>query len=101
VGRPAYSLETAYRYYNRKYFNNELPNPPEVIVRWGNIKILGYQEGDEIVINRRHRRQSIWRMTLLHEMCHLATPSARTHHGKEFQAKMLALAQQGAFNKLW
>lgn len=42
----------------------------------------------------------MWRMTLLHEMAHMALWPDRKH-GKKFTAEMLRLAQLGAFDKLW
>lgn len=96
-------LTKAYKLYNRKYFGGRLPNPPEVTVRWEDIEesLMGYQEGTEIAISRKYRySNSIWRLTLLHEMVHLATPGGHAH-GKEFQGRMLKLAKAGAFKKLW
>ena len=96
------TLEQAYRYFNRKYFHNRLPHPSDMLLRWGSIKGMGYQQGDEIVINRKDRRRdSVWKLTLLHEMCHAALPNAAPDHGKEFQREMLRLAKMGAFHNLW
>ena len=97
-------LERAFRSYNRKYFSNLLPNPPEVELGWGDIDCMGYQLGDEIVINRKYRQWgSVWRGTLLHEMAHLKLEGekVRSDHGKEFQNEMLRLAKAGAFKKIW
>lgn len=98
-------LQRAYRYYNRKYFNNELPNPPNVKVKWGTIAPdMGMQLGMEITINSKHRScQRLWRGTLLHEIVHLYLDDTpiRADHGKEFQAEMLRLAKLGAFRNIW
>ncbi len=98
-------LQKTYRYYNRKYFGNVLPNPPNVKVKWGDIEpAMGLQLDNEIVINRCHRSaQRLWRFTLLHEMEHLALDevNTRSDHGKEFQEGMLRLAKLGAFRNLW
>ena len=97
-------LERSYRYYNKKYFGNLLPNPPEVDIRWGDIQGSGYQVEDEIVISRKDRgRSNVWKLTLLHEMVHLSLNPYRTRsdHGKEFQSEMLRLAGAGAFRRLW
>lgn len=96
-------LHRAYRAYNRRYFGNLLPNPPDVTIRWEELgnQLMGYQLEDEIVINRKDRhRESLWRLTLLHEMLHLALPDEKAH-GKRFQDGMLRLAKMGAFRNLW
>ena len=98
----AKKLKRAYREYNKKFFGNILPNPPEVKLRWAAISEMGYQVEDEIVLNRRDRsRNSVWRFTLLHEMVHLSLPPNLADHGRRFQQEMLRLAQIGAFAKLW
>jgi predicted SprT family Zn-dependent metalloprotease len=98
-------LERTYRLFNRKYFGNRLPKHTDLLLRWGKIAGMGYQQGDEIVINRKDRRRdSVWKMTLLHEMVHLALPNAKAHngfHGQDFQKEMLRLAKAGAFKDLW
>ena len=96
-------LTKAYKIYNRKYFGGRLPDISEVDVHWEDIveNLMGYQLGYEIAINRKYRySDSIWRLTLLHEMTHLDTPKGPAH-GKEFQAKMLELAKMGALKYLW
>jgi hypothetical protein len=96
-------LKRAYRWYNRRYFGNQLPNPPDVNIRWEDLgnAMMGYQLLDEIVLNRKDRlRTSVWRFTLLHEMLHLSLPDEPAH-GKKFQAGMMRLAKAGAFRKLW
>jgi hypothetical protein len=96
-------LTKAYKAYNKKYFGNRLENPPDVIVKWeeSDENLLGYQLGDTIAINRKYRyADSIWKMTLLHEMVHMDTPYAPPH-GTVFQKKMLRLARMGAFKGLW
>jgi hypothetical protein len=94
-------LEQKYRYYNRKYFGNELPI--DIKLRWAEIfPIMGYQLDDEIVLDRRdRRRERIWQFTLLHEMVHLSLPDVKSHHGEAFQRAMLRLAKLGAFKDLW
>jgi Zn-dependent peptidase ImmA (M78 family) len=98
-------LQKTYRYYNRKYFGNSLPNPPNVKVKWGEIEpAMGLQLDNEIVINRCHRsNQRVWRGTLLHEIVHLKLDDCaiKSDHGKEFQAEMLRLAKLGAFRLIW
>lgn len=96
-------LERAFRYYNRKYFNNELPAPPELKLCWEDTPYMGYYDRDEekIALATRDRKYDrVWRFTLLHECCHLALPAGAAH-GPKFQALMLDLAQRGAFKDLW
>ena len=99
-------LQRAYRYYNRKYFGNNLPNPPEIKIKWGSLpdSEMGDFGEDEIRINRKLRDSRCqWRFTLLHEMQHAALDEieTRSDHGKEFQKGMLRLAKLGAFKRLW
>ena len=95
-------LEKAYRTFNRKYFGSRLLPLDEVDLRWASIRDMGYEKGGEIVLNRRYRhREAVWKLTLLHEMCHLALPKSKSDHGKEFQCEMLRLARAGAFKGLW
>ena len=100
----SFKLRRAYEEYNRKYFENKLPEVDEVVLRWSKreLSICGYNKGDEIVINRKDRkRDSIWKMTLLHEMCHLATEHEQALHGKLWKKEMRRLARIGAFDKIW
>ena len=94
-------LERAYRNFNRRYFGNLLPNPPEIRLRWGDNPEVGYQCGDEIVLNRTTRKWGcVWEWALLHEMVHLYLPD-QVVHGQKFQKEMLRLAKAGAFKHLW
>lgn len=99
-------LERAFRHYNRKYFDNQLPVPPDVKLCFedmGKDPVLGYTDYDEekIALDAKTRRYDrLWRGTLLHEMVHLLLPPG-AGHGKKFQAEMLRLAQAGAFKDLW
>lgn len=104
MARKPTRLERAYRTYNKKYFGNLLPNPPEVTVKWEEMDLMGYQEEDKIAINRNDRTSTrVWRFTLLHEMVHLylRDKKVRSSHGRPFQSEMLRLAQAGAFQHLW
>lgn len=96
-------LERAFRQYNRKYFDNLLPNPPEAELCWENTQFMGYYQRDEekIAIAKRDQRfDRVWKFTLLHEMVHMHLPSGSSH-GPKFQQEMLRLAQAGAFKDLW
>jgi hypothetical protein len=96
-------LEKTYSRFNRKYFGKKLPKVSEVDLHWAdNIPDMGYEWGGEIVLNARYRhRESVWKLTLLHEMVHLGLPNAKEDHGKEFKKEMLRLAKAGAFKGLW
>jgi predicted SprT family Zn-dependent metalloprotease len=93
-------LQRTYRYYNRKYFGNSLPS--DTPVAWDKMSIYGYiTTEDEIYINRAYRQNdAVWRLTLLHEMVHLALSPYRGH-GKPFQRMMVSLAKAGAMRHLW
>jgi hypothetical protein len=94
-------LEYTYRKFNKKYFKNSLPK--DIDLRFGHTPgLLGYQLGEEIVLSKdkAYRRESIWKGTLLHEMCHLKV-TERADHGPKFQTEMLRLAKLGAFKDIW
>lgn len=112
-------LEQAYVSYNKKYFDSTLPKIP---IRWSSkigvdrsICAYGWYTGvqdDEpgyILISIDLKRHwSVWRMTLLHEMCHVRlrrneeeVSSTSEKHSKPWQREMKRLARAGAFNDLW
>ena len=116
-------LARAYRRFNRLYFGNRLPK--DTVVRFsscreGRREYLGFTmrcakyrviagKSDavavgttrfRIILNQRHRRRSIALPTLLHEMVHVENYEWY-NHGKKFDARMLRLAEAGAFNGLW
>lgn len=98
------ALQKTYRLFNRKYFGNKLPRNARL--RWADLKgMMGYQRGQEIVIDRKDRkRDSVWRGTLLHEMVHLALPDSKPiggFHGKDFQKEMMRIARLGALKGIW
>jgi len=93
-------LQQEYLDYNKKYFNNRLPD--DIKVKWGRSNIyMGLCFDDHIMINRELMKwHSIWRMTLLHEMCHLASEDECSQHGRRWKKQMWRLMRLGAFNKL-
>lgn len=97
------SLAATYAAYNRRYFRSRLPK--DITLRWTSRLPNGYGlfDGDNtIYINRDHRKwKKMWRLTLLHEMAHLATASEKAEHGPQWLREMRRLARIGAFNKLW
>jgi hypothetical protein len=97
-------LQKAYRAYNRRWFNDGLPEDVDCLFSpvddcYG----LVQQEGGGWIlqINPKYSMESrLWKMTLLHECVHLKVhPYQR--HGAAFQEAMLDLAKAGAFRTLW
>jgi hypothetical protein len=110
-------LQKMYDAYNDSYFNGNLPEAP---VYWVDIP----KDGDEYIMGNTYENitsktyfieidtksnitSMTYDLTLLHEMCHVATMDAmvnkygETQHGPHFQKCMLQLAENGAFNNLW
>ena len=97
---PTSALKLQFLRYNDQWFDGALPTTTRV--KWGNMKEMGYTLGDEIAINRALRPfESAWRLTLLHEMAHLATATETAEHGKRWLRLMHSLARRGAFDALW
>lgn len=113
-------LESAYRRYNKRYFGGRLP---AVSVRWSEKiqpahrerarKAYGWftatDEGGEILISSTLKPFfELWRMTLLHEMCHVALrehpeeiAATSEKHSKPWFREMRRVAAAGAFDDLW
>ena len=94
-------LRSWYRYYNRLYFDGELPR---CVVQFKKMRgDLGHTfwGDDRIYINEELKAwDRIARTTLLHEMVHVYLPK-EVNHGHRFQREMLRLAKAGAFKGLW
>jgi hypothetical protein len=104
-------LQTIYDQYNGWWFGDELPK--DVILRYG--PAVDVQGRSNMAITRMHYGRFITefnpkynqadthlKMNMLHEQCHIATWGQEfDDHGPKFQACMLRLANQGAFNSLW
>lgn len=104
MASPNSKLKKAYLAYNRLYFNGELPT--DTIVKWEDLGpqvVALFDPSDySIIINRRVRTfNSVWRLTLLHEMCHSATADEAAEHGPRWLREMRRLSRLGAFDKLW
>lgn len=101
-------LQKYFRLYNKKYFDDALPEP---VLRWAEMKDFGHYYSEIVDDQERHiiefgkwsaANNSIWRFTLLHELVHLKLRNKKcTHHGRLFQKEMKRLAANGAFAKLW
>jgi predicted SprT family Zn-dependent metalloprotease len=96
-------LEDTYRKFNKKYFNNKLPD--DVDLKFESMPgLLGYQLDNKIALSKHkaYRRDCIWKGTLLHECIHLLLGEKETKlHGKEFQKEMKRLARLNAFKDIW
>lgn len=98
-------LNLWYRGYNEVYFMDQLPK--DVVVNWGDLsgyKWMGVTVGHSIVLDKASNKiLRVAKMTLLHEMCHLDPDASKALdiHGREFDACMLKVAEQGGFHDLW
>jgi hypothetical protein len=92
------SLRRWFRYYNKKYWNNELPD--DTVLLWApltdahgeaRVKEIRLDPGLQLF-------PKFMRIILLHEMAHLR--NLRWHHGKKFQNEIDRLYAAGAFRGL-
>ena len=99
------ALQRAYARYNRLYFRNRLPRKFSVKFERG-ITEMGYfrHRGPKPVCIRLNEKlrgwNSAWELTLLHEMCHLATASETTDHGPRWRRERRRLYKLGAFEPM-
>lgn len=107
--KPSSRLQTIYRTYNRKYFDNTLP---EILVGYNTLEQMYATlavncwtteedglEHTELQIHidpERHHGSEQERMTLLHEMAHVKVLPHRKH-GKQWKEEMTRLFLRGAF----
>ena len=104
-------LKLAFSRYNKKYFEGFLPDDTEL---WweplsnadGMTCPVWEVDSGKFVIRIDPGIKGFgayWRATLLHEMVHIDLWSRhpKHQHGKLFNDRMLKLAQDGAFNRLW
>ena len=94
-------LRRLFRQYNRLYFSGKLPRADIRFAGMDKENYLGFcvffAGVPEVRINKRIRRwPKMVRMTLLHEMCHVALPR-RAEHGPRFQREIARLVRDGAF----
>jgi len=106
-------LKRLYRYYNRKFFGNKLPNiivgfsSPADLVKKGHgkktcaVTLFDDNDAPEAILIKRypHKHWSYIKLDLLHELCHVALP-ASVNHGPRFKSEMKRLERAGAFRKL-
>jgi hypothetical protein len=105
-------LRLMYRRFNKKWFRNKLPKNLQIIVKdlgrgknagWAVTHFESYQPV-YIMFNRQHLwNHSGTRMTMLHEMVHVALPFRCDSHGpySRFEKEMVRLAKAGAFTESW
>lgn len=97
-------LRRWYRDANQRWFGGKLPD--DVDLFWAphdGCSGMAWQEGDGfvILINPAYALDfHVARLTLLHEMAHLALWPYRKH-GPRFEAEMRRLAKSGAMKGLW
>lgn len=94
------SLKRLFNYYNRRYFNGELPANTQIV--WSPLNgAHGQCWPEDRVIHIDPPLQAhvnYLRIILLHEMAHLKHP--RAGHGKRFQSEIDRLYAAGAFRGL-
>jgi hypothetical protein len=94
-------LKRTFLHYNRRFFSSALPT--DTIVKWADLgPMFGifYSDG-RLLVSKKHRKwNSVWRITLLHEMAHVATNSEHAAHGPRWKREMKRLMRIGAFDKL-
>ena len=103
-------LNEWYAGYNHAYFHDELPIDVRITRNLHDDRFVAQTEYTNgffhIEINPRfNQAESIERETLLHEQCHILMAVEKTEefnqHGQKWQACMMSLAKQGAFEGLW
>jgi hypothetical protein len=106
-------LKQLYRQYNKRFFNNKLPNDisvgfaaPTEFKKSGlgkytcAVTLFEKRKPVAIFINRfTGKGWAYIKSDLLHEMAHVAHP--RAQHGPVWQAEMKRLAAIGAFKGIW
>jgi hypothetical protein len=105
-------LSRLYRLYNKKYFNNELPNididfqSPRRFKADGHGKrtcaVTIFQHGKPVAIYIKRYANKEWpyiKCDLLHEMIHVSLP-CRCNHGPRFKKELRRLMKAGAFDRI-
>lgn len=96
-------LTAQFTEYNDLYFNGELA--PDTIVKWSSVLdpiVVGDFDGDRTIrLNAALKNfRPVWKLTLLHEMAHQATPNEVEEHGPQWHREMRRLYRAGAFADL-
>lgn len=107
-------LKSIYRYLNKKYFNNSLPNIPVVFrdashfkkQKWGGkrtVAITAFEGRTPILVALKTSNSRLYadtKMDLIHEMVHVAYPALDCSK-KNFKMKMRELVSMGAFDDIF
>lgn len=94
----------AFALYNKRYFGGRLPSIPVGWEQLPDARGLCRYEPLQIVLDENLKEyETVWHMTLLHEMVHLKQRDLCriADHGHKFQREMKRLAALGAFNRMW
>lgn len=97
-------LMTQFLLFNRLHFSSSLPT--DTIVKWSRRigrSTCGLYDGDKRIYIHSGLRPfvPVWKLTLLHEMAHLATADEQAAHGPRWLKIMHQLARKGVFDNLW
>lgn len=97
-------LKHWYKHYNKKFWQNRLPDIPVRFANtgknWGQTHFEGHEPAYIEISREAKKSRAVSLMTLLHEQVHVFLPD-RIIHGPKFEAEMLRLAKAGAFKGLW
>lgn len=107
-------LQSAYKTYNKKFFDGKLPSdvPVKYVDMTGTsdcgLSTMFANGGLVLQViyldSRLKEFDIITRFSLLHEMCHIKLHRVSTEldaHGKDFNDEMIRLAFRGAFKGIW
>lgn len=108
----SWHLKRLYGHFNRKWFASSLPADTAVLFSYCNgdmaqteyIPVDGIPAVISIAPILKKIGWDVVAMTLLHEMVHLDVMrrfGTKDNHGRRFNARMLELANAGAFNRYW
>jgi hypothetical protein len=92
------SLRRIFNFYNRKYFNDEVPHSTTVTWAPLNGDNGDYIDGAIHIDTTLQGSPRLAKIIMLHEMIHAHNP--RLTHGKRFQAEIRRLAEAGAYAQL-
>lgn len=96
------SLMDTFYDFNARFFNGKLPL--DTMVSWSRSiprHVAGDFDGTDIRINVALKPlRPCWKLTLLHEMAHLATSEEVEEHGPKWKREMRRLYRIGAFDTL-
>lgn len=92
------SLRRIFNFFNRKYFNGEVPHTTSVTWAPLNGDNGDYQDGAIHIDTTLQGSPRLVKIIMLHEMIHARYP--RLTHGKKFKAEIRRLVEAGAYDSL-